>query len=59
MRIFICFLLAIVALASIIFSVWSLVIDEYALSLTFALMWLASLGCLVGIIYENNKERKI
>ena len=59
MKIFICFLLAIVALGSVVLSVWSLVTDKYALSLTFALLWLASLGCLVGINYENNKHRKI
>lgn len=59
MRTFLCILLAIVSLGSIIFSIWSLVIDEYAISLTFALLWLASLGCLVGINYENNKHRKI
>lgn len=59
MRILICFLLSIVALSSIIISVWNLVISKYAIALTFGLLWIVSLGCLMGVIWEVNKNRKM
>lgn len=59
MKLFISFLLGVVALISIVIAVYSLVIDKYALALTFVLLWIVSLGCLVGIIWEGNKHRKL